>query len=58
MMIVLLEYLTVILESIDLFLVYKAFLSPTLKILLYLMFTTENASVEFHAMISVPILMH
>ena len=57
-MIVLLECLTVILESIDLFLVYKAFLSPTLKTLLYLMFSTENATVEFPAMISVPILMY
>ena len=57
-MIVLLECSTVILESIDLFLVCKAFLSPTLKTLLYLMITTENASVEFPAMISVPILMH
>ena len=41
MMIVLLECLNVILESIDLVSSCKAFLSPTLKTLLYLMFTAE-----------------
>ena len=39
MMIVLLECLTVILESIN---SCKAFLSPTLKTLLYLMFMTKK----------------
>ena len=41
-MIVLLECLTVILESIDLILVCKVFLSPALKTPLYLMFNTEK----------------
>ena len=42
MMIVLLGRLTVILESIALFLVCKASFNPTLKNPLYLIFTTEK----------------
>ena len=42
MIIVLLECLTVILESIDLILVAKHLLATPLKTLLYLMFITEK----------------
>ena len=38
----LLECLTVVLKSIELLSILKEFLSPTLKTLLYLMFTTEK----------------
>ena len=55
-MIALLEYLTVILESVDLILVGKVFLSPTLKTPLQLIFTIKKAVWDSYAMISVPLI--
>ena len=45
-MIVLLECLTVILESIDLFLVCEMSVSPTLKTPLYIIFTTQKCGIS------------
>ena len=58
MIIFLLECLMVKLEIIDLISSVQSISSPTLKTPLYLMFTTKSGSVEFPAMISIPILMH